>query len=70
MLILTPAYGRDYRSVKELKTDWDADKDFVVANLFHGNGTYTNRADLLREGVRSVQIRYAKLRKVTVLQVK
>lgn len=69
-MTLTPAYGRDYKSVKEVKAAWDANQDFVVADLFSGGGTYTNKADLLREGnVGSVTIRYKQLRSVTVIKV-
>jgi len=32
-MTLTPAYGRDYTSAKAAKADWDADKDFIVADI-------------------------------------
>jgi len=35
MLILKPAYGRDYKSQKAVLEDWNSDKDFIIANLTH-----------------------------------
>ena len=37
---LRPAYGRDYKSIKELNEDWEADKEFITPN-----GQYTNKSD-------------------------
>jgi hypothetical protein len=68
-LILTPAYGRDYKSAKEVAAAFAADKDFQVATIGYGGG-YTNRADLLNLGVQTVNIRYNKLRNVVVIPVK
>lgn len=31
---LTPAYGRDYKTAKEVKAAWDAQKDFIIADFF------------------------------------
>jgi hypothetical protein len=66
-MTLTPAYGRDYKSKKALLQDWNADKDFIIADLFHGNGTYINKSDFLNSNERSVQIRYDNNRKVHVI---
>ncbi len=69
-MTLQPAYGRDYKSAAALKADFEAGKDFVVADLFSGNaGSYTNKTDLLAAGVRSVNVRYAAQRKVCVIKV-
>lgn len=64
-LILVPAYGRDYTSKAAVAQDFYGNKDFLVAG-----GSYTNRSDLAAMGYREVNIRYGKLRKVTVLPVK
>lgn len=68
-MTLTPAYGRDYKSVKEVTAAFNADQDFVV-NSYDGSGGYTNRADLLAMGIGQVTIRYKALRSVTVVKVK
>jgi len=39
-----PAYGRDYKSLKEAKADWDADKDFVVLDWGPHEGKYLNKS--------------------------
>lgn len=68
-MTLTPAYGRDYKSQKAVKADWDADKDFIIADFFHPDcGRYVNKAQLPAPG--TVNIRYAGLAKVMVIQVK
>ncbi len=58
---LEPAYGRDYKSVKTAKEDFDADKDFSWL------GHYINKSQLIKEGYTEVNIRYDRLRKVTVV---
>ena len=67
-MTLTPAYGRDYKSAKAVKADFDANKDFVVADMFSGSGRYANKQDLPAGS--SVNIRYNKLRDVVVIKVK
>jgi hypothetical protein len=68
VMTLTPAYGRDYKSAKAVKADFNLDKDFVVVSIIDpACGRYVNKADLLDQG--SVRIRYAKLTKVTVVKV-
>jgi len=65
-MTLTPAYGRDYKSIKAVKNDWLANKDFVIADIFSGNhGKYVNRKQLPKGA--TVSIRYAKLTKVVIL---
>jgi hypothetical protein len=58
---LSPAYGRDYKSAKEVEADFLAGKDFATAS-----GQYCSFRDFPGQ---SVEIRYAKQRKVTVVQV-
>lgn len=62
---VAPAYGRDYKSQKAVRADWEADKDFQVVGLNRG-GRYINKADADREQV-AVTIRYDQLRKVMVI---
>lgn len=69
-MTLTPAYGADYKSKKEVQAAFDADKDFIIADIIHpDSGRYCNRADLL--GTESyVMIRYSSLRKIVKIDVK
>lgn len=67
-MTLTPAYGRDYKSAKAVKADFEANKDFVIADVFGGNaGRYVNKQDLPAGS--TVNIRYNKLQNVTVIKV-
>lgn len=33
-ITLVPAYGRDYKSGKAVQADWDANKDFLICDMF------------------------------------
>ncbi len=56
-MTLTPAYGRDYKSKKEIEADLKANKDFIL----QPEGQYINYEQLPR-GFH--QVRYSKLKKV------
>ena len=70
-MTLVPAYGRDYTSKREVLQDWNANRDFLVADLFsQWDGKPVNRADLERAtGPQQVQIRYKRLERIAVVQV-
>jgi hypothetical protein len=64
---LSPAYGRDYKSKKEVEEAFREGKDFLFESLSGGHcGSYCSIRDFA-EGVR-VNIRYGKMRKVAVLE--
>ncbi len=67
-MTLTPAYGRDYKSKKELLADFDNDKDFIY-NTYCGQA-YANKTDLVKEGMKTIQARYGKLRKSMMITIK
>jgi len=70
-MTLTPAYGKDYKSAKEVKEDWEAGKDFVINDIMSPNdGSYINKEDAIKAGMKSVKIRYKKLAQITVINVK
>lgn len=65
MVTLVPAYGRDYKSKKEVIKDWEENKDFIIQTIGHPyDGKVANRSDLAGE---SVKIRYNNLRNVAVI---
>jgi hypothetical protein len=64
---LTPAYGRDYKSRKEVEAAFEAGKDFKLASIFHGEG-YVSKSDFAPGD--SVSLRYKSLRSVCVYKVK
>ncbi len=67
MTTLTPAYGRDYNNAKAVKADWNAGKDFIIADMFDKyDGKPVNKQDADRAGMK-VMIRYAQLRKIVAI---
>ncbi len=60
---LVPAYGRDYKSQKEVQQAWDENKDFIVQGLA-GHGQATNKSESIELGVKVALIRYARMTKV------
>jgi hypothetical protein len=67
-MTLTPSYGRDYKSEKEVKADWEANKDFTIADIFGGQaGRQINKQDAPKG---TYTIHYSKLTKVCVIKVK
>jgi len=62
---LTPAYGRDYKSLKEAQKDFDEGKDFRL-NHFSGS-TYCSIRDFQKGGVEKVKLRYSKRTKIGIL---
>jgi len=66
---LIPAYGRDYKSAKAVKADFDANKDFLIVDLgSRYYGKLVNKQDLAIDGAH-VMIRYDRLQKVMVIKV-
>ena len=71
MKTLVPAYGRDYKNVKDVKTDWNDKKDFLIADFFDKyDGKPINITDCKSAGIKSVMIRYNRLMKTTVIKIK
>ncbi len=69
-ITIGPAYGRDYTSKAKALADWDANKDFIIHDLFTGG--YVNKAqvpDLLRNGITKVLLRYNKMHMVVLLKL-
>ena len=65
-MTLTPAYGRDYKSAKAAKADYDAGKDFIVASFQDPwDGKPVNKEQLTDQS--PVNIRFNQLRKVTAV---
>ena len=68
-LTLVPAYGRDYKSQKDVKKDWAEGKDFRISNYFYpDDGRAINRAQAKPGDV--FNVRYDNLRKIVVIKVK
>ena len=62
-LTVVPAYGRDYKSKRAAMADWDANKNFIIADAFDRyDGQPVNKEQL--PASTTVNIRYAKLRRI------
>ena len=69
MTTLTPAYNRDYKNKKDVLTDFDNDKDFIINDMFSPyNGKYCNKSDI-KNTYKSVKIRYNKLQKIIIVRL-
>lgn len=70
-ITVVPAYGRDYKSENEARSDWNANKDFMVHDVSSKeDGRYINKSDAKRGGIKQVNIRFKKLRSAVVVDVK
>ena len=66
LMTLTPAYGRDYKTAKAAKADWNDNKDFVVSDFFSPwDGQYINKELGFQTEDRNIILRFDKLRKTT-----
>jgi hypothetical protein len=66
---VTPAYGRDYKSAKEVIAAWNEGKDFLIASIDSGYaGSYINKDDAHEGDV--ILLRYKRLTQVTPVKVK
>lgn len=64
---LVPAYGRDYTTKKEVEASFFANKDFQVQD-FMSSGM-TSYKELKQMGVKTAEIRYSKLTKMTIIKI-
>lgn len=69
MITLTPAYNRDYKNKKQVETDFNNNKDFIINDMFSVyNGKACNKSDL-KDKYKSVKIRYNKLQKILIIRI-
>jgi hypothetical protein len=65
-LTVVPAYGRDYKSQKAVRADWNAGKDFRICDMSSPyDGKYVNHGDLPADT--KLQVRFANLTKSMIL---
>ena len=58
-LVVSPAYGRDYKSKKEVLEAWNSNKDFIIENVMdHYCGKPINKEDFEKTTYKSVELRY------------
>lgn len=69
MLTVVPAYGRDYKSAKEVKTAWAEGKDFLICDFFSPfDGKYVNKDDAPKG--ETINVRYKRKTCVCPIKVK
>lgn len=64
--ILSPAYGKDYKTAKEVEADFRNGKDFVLCNMGPG-GRYCSIRDF--EPGTSIELRYNRKLDLTMTEV-
>ena len=62
-----PAFGRDYKTKKQVQEAWTAGHDFVLQGFIE-NGRYINKQDLKTH--ETLNIRYKNLTQVCVIRGK
>ena len=66
-LTVSAAYGRDFKSKKEILNYWNSNKDFQ--NLGISQGAYINKQDAKRFKVEYLNVRYKNLMNIAVIDV-
>lgn len=62
---ITPAYGRDYKSQKEVLAAWNENRDFIIEDFMHPDcGRYVNKEEAKSSPGTTWNIRYSKNSKV------
>ncbi len=67
-MIVSPSYGRDYKSKKAVLADWLANLDFTIESFGPDMGRQINLQDAEMGNVASINVRYSNMRKVAVLK--
>ena len=66
-LTVSAAYGRDFKSKKEILNYWNENRDFQ--NLGISQGAYINKQDAKRFKVGYLNVRYKNLMNIAVIDV-
>ena len=66
-LVISPTYGRDYKSVKAVLADWNAGKDFRIESFGPDMGRAISIAEATPAGL-TVQVRYSRLTKAVFIR--
>lgn len=69
--VLTPAYGKDYVTEKQVSEAYNQEKDFILENVLdHYCGKPCNKSDLMTMSEYThVKLRYAKKTELVILKV-
>lgn len=67
-ITLVPAYGKDYKSKKEVLADWTEGKDFQIASFGPDDGRYCSIRDFHSDSGVVLNIRYKRLTQICVVK--
>ena len=67
-LTVSAAYGRDFKSKKEILNYWNENKDFQNLGI-NSNNAYVNKKDAKRFKVGFLNVRYKNLMNIAVINV-
>jgi hypothetical protein len=64
--VLSPAYGRDYKSAAACEADFRAEKDFILNDV---RSRWNGKPCSIRDGVKGdrIELRYNKMRGVRII---
>lgn len=72
-LTVSAAYGRDFKSKKEILNYWNSNRDFQNLGYFNSDinysGSYINKQDAKRLEINSLMVRYKNLMNIAVIDV-
>ena len=67
-LTVSNAYGRDFKSKREILEHYNSNKDFQNLNPFV-SGAYVNKEGAIKHKVSFLNVRYKNLQKIAVIDV-
>ena len=67
-LTVSNAYGRDFKSKREILEHYNSNKDFQNLNPFV-SGAYVNKEGAIKNKVSFLNVRYKNLQKIAVINV-
>lgn len=66
-MVVSPAYGREYKKKADILADWNEGKDFKMESFLHGGG-YINKADAEEAKIDNIEFRYKRLTMVAIFR--
>jgi hypothetical protein len=71
MIVLTPAYGQDYKSKAKVINALEQRRDFLIASINHPySGKPANLVDLIKDGQTQAEVRYNALMSACVIDLR
>ena len=72
-LTVSAAYGRDFKSKKEILNYWNSNRDFQNLGYYNSDinysGSYINKQDAKRLNINSLMVRYKNLMNIAIIDV-